>query len=357
MGRLRIILDPAVSVRILRDYHKNIAVRQIAKKEQLGIKVVRRLLKDNGLTIRPARVYLLHPELPAAKKSKIVNLYNDGHSISAIARSFKINNYRVKAILLQEGIRIRTAIESHYKMKSVNHDAFANANDNEAAAFFVGLLMADGNISDPNPNPRVSIGLHRDDLFIIKSLKRFLCSKSKICEGGAMRNGKRSQVSLTVTSRKICTDLLKYGVTVRKSCTAKVVGLENNRHFWRGIVDGDGSLGMYVQPGNNNLIPLLNVYGSKHIVSQFNEFTKSICFSSGSLYRDKRCVDSWRVKYSCHAAQAIIRHLYADCTIALPRKLKIAKQIMKHKCGTPRRHKVPNYRGNRNQTNLLGVGI
>src|ERR671939_420121 len=127
---------------------------------------------------------------------------------------------------------------------SLNESAFEAIT--EESAYWLGFLIADGCITRdkrlPNSQPRLKINLAHIDLPQLHKLRNFLDfgGKISICE---------KYCSMAVSSRRIVKTLETYGVVARKSQrTAAHSLLECNRHFWRGVVDGDG--GIYIKPGN-----------------------------------------------------------------------------------------------------------
>ena len=61
-----------------------------------------------------------------------------------------------------------------------------------------------------------------------------------------------------------------YGFTPRKSWDGCITDqrLLNSRHFWRGMIDGDGSIGYRKRDG----YPLLSLVGTKIMIDQFRYF-------------------------------------------------------------------------------------
>jgi hypothetical protein len=64
--------------------------------------------------------------------------------------------------------------------------------------------------------------------------------------------------------------LAKYGFVPRKCFNAEIKdGIENDRHVWRGVIDGDGSLGIHVRKDSGRRVPYINITGGKTVCLQF----------------------------------------------------------------------------------------
>jgi hypothetical protein len=74
--------------------------------------------------------------------------------------------------------------------------------------------------------------------------------------------------SISFSSERMANVLGKYGFKPRKCFTAQVKGgIEHNKHLWRGVIDGDGSLGVYERKclnGSVRRIPYINITGSRN---------------------------------------------------------------------------------------------
>lgn len=86
--------------------------------------------------------------------------------------------------------------------------------------------------------PTISVTVKASDWQQIVKLRKFLQCGHAISWGVS-----RPTVSLKVSSRKLVSDLSKFGIYVNRESV--VMQLENDRHFWRGMLDGGGSLGLY----------------------------------------------------------------------------------------------------------------
>lgn len=123
----------------------------------------------------------------------------------------------------------------------------------------------------------------------------------------------------------------KYGFEPRKCFTAEVKGgVEHSKHLWRGVIDGDGSLGVYERKclnGSVRRIPYINITGSRNVCSQFKTFLEKeigepmpprFFFyknSYGYMLSDRRAVEA-------------VKLLYSGCTIASDRKLRKALDMI-----------------------------
>jgi hypothetical protein len=65
--------------------------------------------------------------------------------------------------------------------------------------------------------------------------------------------------------------LTGFGVVARKTLIAKVMGLENDRNFWRGVVDSDGWMGN----SNGRDGDKITFTGSYDLLIQFKTFIET----------------------------------------------------------------------------------
>ncbi len=133
---------------------------------------------------------------------------------------------------------------------------------------------------------------------------------------------------ISLISKRLTNALAQYGVVPNKSLTAKVIGLENNADFWRGVVDGDGSIAITNSRGKFE--PTLELVGSHGIVSQFAAFVKSVSPESTSSVRPQGTI--WVTNTHGKCAVPVIDAMYMHCTTALKRKRRIALQILLASC-------------------------
>lgn len=121
--------------------------------------------------------------------------------------------------------------------------------NNEAKAYFLGLMYSDGWVL--KDSPRFGLGLKITDLHIIKTFKKYIKAKKKIYFNEKTTTNKNispeTQATLTLNSQITKKHLMRLGVIPRKSLKIK---FPNNKkipnrylgHFVRGYFDGDGSI-------------------------------------------------------------------------------------------------------------------
>lgn len=245
----------------------------------------------------------------------IGEMYSFGMTLKEIASEYSVSRETIAKIIRKTGVHIVHG-SKRLAERGVTTDFFNK--DTEEAAYFFGLLLADGNISDRG---KVSIALQSDDAYILQRLVVELNLNSKVRHEVRPTGEKYSQLCFTVKAVSDC--LLELGMNPRKSLTE--VAPEkflNNRNFWRGMVDGDGSVQM-----NKNTSPKVYLCGGFEMCNQFLNYCKlidpnidtKVSLSKGSLYRVTICGTK---------AANILKELYLDSNFHLNRKRDKALSIL-----------------------------
>ena len=194
----------------------------------------------------------------------------------------------------------------------------------EPSAYWIGDLMADGNVNTGRTgNPRISLTIGaRDREHLVKFRKFLNCSNPILIKISKVRGKVRKQYTLRFSSKRIAENLIGFGVTARKSLTVKVIGLQDNRHFWRGVVDGDGHIKNRDGKDGDRVV----VLGSHDLMCQFITFIENnIPNASTRLIADHKI---FRLILYSYTARKIVRLLYENCVVALDRKLEQARRMI-----------------------------
>jgi hypothetical protein len=255
-------------------------------------------------------------------------LYTAGTSTFDIATRVGVDPTAVQKVLKSRGVTLRSNAEAHRRY-SLNERFFDNITPE--SAYWIGFLMADGNVHLDGGTPKVSLRLAAADRGHVEKLRAALSSTHpiRICRPCRSKKGSLSGPSCdwAVRSSHLAASLSCYGVVPRKSATAQVAAeLAFNRDFWRGVVDGDGSLGVY--RSRRNHYPTVQAVGSELLMAQFVAFITAQVGLAVRSYRDRRSAHLAGVSLCGAPAVKLIRVLYDGCTIALDRKLARARAII-----------------------------
>jgi hypothetical protein len=208
----------------------------------------------------------------------------------------------------------------------VNDNAFADAEHSPLAAYYVGLIMADGCVMRPGPRCAIlAISLAGDDGIQVRRLAKFLDFQGEVTIFQP-NNGLNAapQTRISVSSLKICNDLERYGVVERKSLIADPKLLLDSVEFWTGMIDGDGCVN-WLPNGKKRRVASIGLVGSHGCVEGFAKFIERRTGIAASVFPGRRI---WSVRYSGWYAVEVITLIYGSAPFALPRKLKMAQELL-----------------------------
>jgi hypothetical protein len=200
----------------------------------------------------------------------------------------------------------------------------------EHAIYWIGFLMADGNISYKKGIPIIALHLKAVDLPHLLKFREFIGSSHTVSNYINKLSG-NTICSISFASERLSNVLDKYGFVRRKCFTAQVKGgVQHSRHLWRGVIDGDGCLGVYQRKclnGSVRRIPYINITGSRHMCSQFKTFLEK---EIGEPMPPKLVFyrNSYGYMISDRRAVKAIKLLYHGSTIALDQKLRKALDMI-----------------------------
>tara|TARA_Y100001958_G_C21202529_1_gene529007 strand:+ start:486 stop:1646 length:1161 start_codon:yes stop_codon:yes gene_type:complete len=237
--------------------------------------------------------------------------------ISRISSDYGIGDNTVRSHV--KNVMSHRDSEFTFESKMKNHYAFDEIN--EKSAYWIGMLMADGNVSyEKNKSGRVTLGQGGEENFNeIYRFKEFLEYEGEPVRG-LTKEGK-PKISITVSSTKITNKLISYGVTPNKSLTAKVSPeLINNRHFWRGLICGDG--GVYIEKNK----PKIQINGTQEVCQQFKGYCLSIVPEIKANILPNHSI--WKFGFHSTFAYDVIKKLFEDTHYGLDRKVKLAHKII-----------------------------
>lgn len=253
------------------------------------------------------------------------SLYDNGNSSREIAKILKVSPSAVLSHIRQVGGKIRTIKECRALKPCIKHVVNENAFDNyhdEYVAYWLGMIMSDGNVYHPKiGSKRLFFGLQNRDKNHVERLRDFICPSLPVL------NHKRTNLALfIVTSNVLVEKLNQYNIIQRKSLVAKAPEcLENNRHFWRGYVDGNGWIGVLIDNKTGKEYYRLQLVGSNTIVNQFHCYLKRNI--PGIKSHVGRKLNISRVCYANKITCKALNLLYSFNNVSLDRKQKKVNYI------------------------------
>lgn len=290
-------------------FNKGMLRKDIA--EHLGLKphALSLQMKKCGFSFTRASYRLTTEQM-----SELSERYTGGESVPSICKELPCSEDTAFYLLRKMGVEIKTSEQiKFYKGYTINEDAFSDVNE-EACAYFYGWLLTDGCLSKKS----ISIELSSKDEEILQGLKGYLKSSNNIRRRS--REDKRTgntyhQSSFSFSHTPILERLQFFGLTPRKSLLESCPEVfARNRHFWRGVVEGDGC----ISKTSNKL----EICGGLELVQGFVTFCSEIC----PEYKPKiKMNGKMHVGYICTKGQvkAVLDEIYRDCNYKLSRKHQI----------------------------------
>jgi intein-encoded DNA endonuclease-like protein len=167
--------------------------------------------------------------------NQIVELYDKGFNTPQIDELLNIRKGTSWYLLNKNNYKL-----NHRGPKSkIDNEGYFDTIDTEEKSYFLGWIMADGNVSIYNSQYSLKIHVSLKDKEIVDKFLQSIKSTNKT----KIKNGKHPSYYVSLTSVHMCKTLIGYGVCPRKSGFEKFpkdIPLNLHNHFIRGVFDGDG---------------------------------------------------------------------------------------------------------------------
>lgn len=213
------------------------------------------------------------------------------------------------------------------------NERFFEKIDSEEKAYFLGLLISDGNVFKDNTGRQASISITLDlnDEYILQKFKEVLNVNTSISKDG------RGCGQIAIRSNLMANDLKQYGVVPRKSYITYLPKINDiyMSHLIRGILDGDGSILAKLSPkqnGRNRYLHSISFCGSHQLMEDIAEYLYNNLQLKQPIqvydYQDKNLSDIHIQNYE--DMKKVGDWLYKDATIYLIRKNNIYNSFKEH---------------------------
>ena len=225
----------------------------------------------------------------------------------------------------------------HTNKKNFNHDFFSKGIIDENTAYVLGLMISDGSVSikvNKNNNSKTFIcRLEMTDKQIIDDVSKILKYKNTISITKKYNKNNvhtSTAYKISMTSYKIFQDLMKLGCVPNKTFIVKypVLNTQFDRHFIRGLIDGDGSF--FIK--DNQLY--MNFVGTDYLCRGVSEVIKGhlnlepqSCIYPSKYNSSKNMNNFCSITYNHNNSLKIHSWLYEDSSIYLKRKRDKIEQL------------------------------
>jgi len=244
----------------------------------------------------------------------MVTSYKLGESAQSIAKRYGTSYQVIQPVLVSQGVTLRSKREANKKQKC--NERYFQAIDNEEKAYWLGFLAADGCVTRGKKlgdSPRISLHLAKQDYGHLVKLKQAL-------QASQMISVNEQSCSLTIFSSEMATDLARHGIRPNKTFSTKPVqvAIDLERHYWRGVIDGDGD---FAKGGDS-----LKLVGDYDVVLAFQKFVLSYCPQVRANIRKNQNIFTFSIRRQ--ATTCMLQAMYGDAIVFLERKYRRAQEIL-----------------------------
>lgn len=251
----------------------------------------------------------------------VVDLYKKGETEKSVARELNCAPGVVSAVLYKNKVLTRSHPEScrQYELDQAVFDDIVTGEQ----AYWLGFLAADGCVGSSRETVQVTLASR--DKEHLEKLRAFLKTNKPLAhaERRSRYESTKDKVfetaSLSVSSSRLKSALIKYGIVPRKSliCKPWLGPMTLRSAYIRGIFDGDGSVTRYLS-SRKRAVWSLDFLGTHEVMDfiQNHFLTKGISSRNVRKYK-KICKISYSAKVD---VLAVLDEMYLGSSVYLDRK-------------------------------------
>jgi Mor family transcriptional regulator len=295
---------------LIKQYWDGVSSKNLSLKYEISVSAVLGILKKNNVSIRKKGSKTKFVSLLGKLDlNKIKERYLAGESCNVIAKDIGVQHHMVESWLKKEGVELRG-------MTGIGNcnDIFFSKIDSEEKAYWLGFFAADGNVS--KIGYRVQISLSKKDRAHVELFKKHIGAVSEV------RDDARGFSTLSFKNKVFWNNVCNAGIGPNKTLDLKKpkVIQELDKHFWRGMIDGDGCIPELSRAGSGRYV--VELVGTKDICQSFLDYCGEIYgYKCGSLINYK----TWfKASLEGQSAKMVLSDLYGGATVFLQRKMDLA---------------------------------
>lgn len=303
-------------VSLLKNLYPNVRVKDLVDKfpnRNVNTIVVK------ALSLGLPSAYLWQSEDNEILKTFFINTSKD--------KLLKLLPRRTWLAIMAQGERLGLKRKRDKPRLAVNEDYFKKWSSK--MAYILGFILADGCIirgTYRGYSDSLKFGVQLQDIDILEKIRKELNAGHKI---SIVKNA----AYFCIASQKIVNDLKKLGIAYRKSLNEQLpkISPQYIRDFFRGIVDGDGGIGI-----DRKGQPTIGVCGGEIVITFIrNYFLKNMQLYSKirrRSYSEQQNNFLYEIRYKSNSALKVISYLYNnESCLYLDRKYKLAKRCLELK--------------------------
>lgn len=247
----------------------------------------------------------------------IYSTVDKSNACKVIQQNFGVTSDRKLAKKLHIGKstiqKWRNALGLKIIKNTVNENYFDNWNPE--MAYVLGLIATDGNVSwNPKKGYQsLTITAAEKDKEHLEKIRQLLKSAKPLLYAESTKSYR-----LIVNSKKICQDLMAFGIVPAKSKILKFqpVPVRYLQHYIRGVVDGDGTV-RYCSREKGPYFEINICFGSRVFLGELARQVEKMGINA--TVRESR-PNFFIVRYTCKRAMKFANWIYADADLYLKRK-------------------------------------
>jgi hypothetical protein len=245
--------------------------------------------------------------------------YLGGLTLTEVSKDLKIDRNSLAKLFKEHGLLkdFSKVIRQGKNKACINDDALDELTPE--ALYWIGFLYADGHIE--KDRPRVTVTLQKqDESHLLKFSEFFGCSIRTVKGSGKYKN--ETYLRCAFSSKKVYEKLKFLGFTNNKSLLLKPhYLLLGSKDFWRGVIDGDGSLYYSNDKRANGKYSIfkMDLYGTEDTLNSFLIFLEANGIKNNVVPRKRKNANVYQISISDITYKAV-NLLYKDATVYLERK-------------------------------------
>ena len=266
--------------------------------------------------------------IPEDIETQIVEGARNGKTGRELAQIFGISPSAVSNIFRRYNITVPKG-----RPRSCELDETAFDIPSSTRNYWMGFLITDGTVADYGyGTPEIIFDIAEKDRTQLEKFRTFLKSTHAISNithktptpDAVKDDYTRRSVAFRVRSQKLYDAVVRLGMTKKGPERTAVAELEDSIDFWRGCIDGDGTV-RWTTDRNGYTYPQLILCGHMPLLEKFQAFLmrrgviSNVTDTASGIYQ---------IRIIGSGAYKAIRDLYENAVTALDRKLETARDII-----------------------------